>query len=169
MRTRRNLGERYTTTPSSVEHKPETSPEFARNGADLMRLSKKLARLDAKVDEVLMHPTSPAFPNADRLEITYPGEGAVWSPAEEVDVTWKLIGDVQEPLDVSLVRQAGDQSGANYGQLAFITLATGVDPAKKKVTIEVPDVPPGDDYAISISSADPLTAYSHAVTITEPA
>jgi hypothetical protein len=44
-----------------------------------------------------------------------------------------------------------------------------VDPAEKKVTIEVPDVPPGDDYAISISSADPLTVYSQALTITEPA
>jgi hypothetical protein len=134
-----------------------------------MSLSKKLGRLDAKVDEVLMHPDSPAYPNADRLEITYPGSDAVWTPAEEIDVTWNLLGDVREPLDVSLVRQAGDQSGANFGQLAYLTLATGIDPAKKKVTIEVPDVPPGADYAISISSDDPLTVYSQAITITEAA
>lgn len=134
-----------------------------------MSVSKKLGKLDAKVDEVLMHPTSPAFPNADRLEITYPGDDAVWSPAEEIDVTWNLRGDVSEPLDVSLVRQTGDQTGPNFGQLAFVVLASGVDPAKKKVTIEVPDVPPGSDYAISISSADPLTVYSQALTITSPA
>jgi hypothetical protein len=134
-----------------------------------MSLRKRLERLDAKVDEVLMHSTSPAYPNADRLAITYPGEDAVWAPAEEIDVTWDLVGEVREPLDVSLVRQAGDQSGANFGQLAFFLLAEGVDPAKKKVTIEVPDVPPGADYAISISSDDPLTVYSQAVTITEAA
>jgi hypothetical protein len=134
-----------------------------------MSLSKKLGRLDAKVDEVLMHPDSPAYPNADRLEITYPGEDAVWTPAEEVDVTWDLLGDVRQPLDISLVHQTGDQSGPNFGQLAFFTLAEGVDPAKKKVTIEVPDVPPGADYAISISNTDPLTVYSQALTITEPA
>ena len=133
-----------------------------------MSLGKKLGKLDAKVDEVLMHPTSPAFPNADRLEITYPGDDAVWVPAEEVDVTWNLRGDVRQPLEVSLVRQTGDQSGPNFGQLAFFMLASGVDPAKKKVTIEVPDVPPGADYAISISSADPLTVYSRAITIAEP-
>lgn len=134
-----------------------------------MSVSKKLGKLDAKVDEVLMHSTSPAFPNADRLEITYPGDDAVWSPAEEIDVTWNLRGDVRQPLDVSLVRQAGDQSGPNFGQLEFFVLASGVDPAKKKVTIEVPDVPPGTDYAISISSDDPLTVYSQALTITSPA
>ena len=134
-----------------------------------MSLGKKLGKMDAAVDEVLMRPDSPAFPNADRLEITYPGDDAVWVPAEEIDVTWDLRGDVREPLDVALVRQTGDRSGPNFGQLAFFTLASGVDPAKKKVTIEVPDVPPGADYAISISSADPLTVYSHALTIAEPA
>jgi hypothetical protein len=134
-----------------------------------MSLGKKLRRMDAKVDEVLMHPDSPAYPNADRLEITYPGSDAVWTPAEEIDVTWDLVGDVREPLDIALVRQTEDQSGENFGQLAFVVLAEGVDPAKKKVTIEVPDVPPGVDYAISISSDDPLTVYSQAVTITEPA
>ena len=134
-----------------------------------MTVGKKLRKLDAEIDEVLMHPDSPAFPNADRLEITYPGNDAVWAPAEEVDVTWNLRGDVQEPLDVSLVRQTEDQTGPNFGQLAFFLLASGIDPAKKKVTIEVPDVPPGTDYAISISSADPLTVYSQALTIAEPA
>lgn len=127
----------------------------------------KLRKLDAEIDEVLMHPTSPAFPNADRLEITYPGNDAVWAPGEEVDVTWNLRGDVEQPLDVSLVRQTGDQSGPNFGELAFFLLVSGIDPAKKKVTIKVPDVPPGTDYAISISSADPLTVYSQALTIAD--
>ncbi|GAA1952806.1 Ser-Thr-rich GPI-anchored membrane family protein [Catenulispora subtropica] len=134
-----------------------------------MGLGKKLEQLDAKVDEVLMHPTSPAYPNADRLEITYPGDDAVWTPAEEIDVTWDLLGDVSGRLEVSLVRQTGDQSGANFGQLAFFMLASGVDPAKKKVTIQVPEVPAGSDYAISISNDDPLTVYSPAITIAEPA
>lgn len=131
-----------------------------------MGLGKRLGKLDAKVDEVLMHSDSPAFPNADRLEITCPGDGAVWSPGEEVDVTWNLRGDVRQPLDVALVRQTADQSGPSFGQLDFFVMASGVDPAKKRVTIEVPDVPPGTDYAISVSSADPLTVYSQALTIT---
>jgi hypothetical protein len=153
-----------------------------------MNLGKKLGKPDAdvKADESDVasrsasskarwwsdgraHSTSPALPNADRLEITYPGDDAVWSPAEEIDVTWDLRGDVRQPLDVALVRQTGDQSGPNFGRLAFFTLARGVDPAKKKVTIEVPDVPPGASYAISISSADPLTVYSQALTIAESA
>ena len=134
-----------------------------------MSLGKKVGKSDAEVDEALMRSTSPAFPNADRLEITCPGDGAVWSPAEEVDVTWDLRGDVRRPLDVVLVRQTGDRSGPNFGRLAFFALASGVDPAKKKVTIEVPDVPPGGDYAISIASADPLTVYSQVLTIAESA
>ncbi|GAA2041997.1 hypothetical protein GCM10009839_50730 [Catenulispora yoronensis] len=134
-----------------------------------MSLGKKLERLDAKMDAVLMHPTAPAYPNADRLEITYPGDDAVWSPAEEIDVTWDLLGEVSQPLEVSLVRQTGDQSGANFGQLAFFLLASGIDPGKKRVTIAVPDVPPGADYAISISNGDPLTVYSQAITIAESA
>ncbi len=146
-----------------------------------MSLGKNLGKLDAKVDESSAedkpspkewwraHSTAPAVPNADRLEITYPGDNTVWSPAEEIDVTWDLRGDVQRPLDVVLVRQTGDRSGPNFGRLTFFTLARGVDPAEKKVTIEVPDVPPGGDYAISISSADPLTVYSQVLTIAEPA
>lgn len=137
-----------------------------------MSLGKKAGQLDAKVDKVLMHPTAPAYPNADRLQITYPGDGAVWAPNEEIDVTWELHGDVSTPLDVSLVRQTGDQTGSNFGQLAFFQLASGIDPAKKKVTIkvpEVPDVPVGADYAISISNNDPMTVYSQAITIAPPA
>ena len=134
-----------------------------------MGLGKKLRQLDAKVDEVLMHSTAEAYPNADRLKITYPGEGTVWTPAEEIDVTWELRGDVREPLEVSLVRQTEDQSRENFGQLAYVVLASGIAPADGKVTIEVPDVPPGTNYAIGISSDDPLTVYSQAVTITEPA
>ena len=140
-----------------------------------MSLGKNLGKLDAKLDESpsqawwRRHSTSPPLPNADRLEITYPGDDTVWSPAEEIDVTWDLRGDVHRPLDVTLVRQTGDRSGPNFGQLTYFTLARGVDPAKKKVTVEVPDVPPGGDYAISISSADPLTVYSRVLTIAEPA
>ena len=139
-----------------------------------MSLGKNLGKLDAKVDESpskgwwRAHSISPTLPTADRLEITYPGDDAVWSPAEEIDVTWNLRGDVQRPLDVTLVRQTGDRSGPNFNRLAFFTLARGVDPAEKKVTVEVPDVPPGGDYAISISSADPLTVYSQVLTIAEP-
>ncbi|MEZ0108382.1 hypothetical protein ABH920_002380 [Catenulispora sp. EB89] len=142
--------------------------------AEPMSLGKNLGKLDAKVDESpskgrwRVHSASTTLPTADRLEITYPGDDAVWSPAEEIDVTWDLRGDVQRPLDVTLVRQTGDRSGPNFGRLAFFTLARGVDPAEKKVTIEVPDVPPGGDYAISISSADPLTVYSRVLTIAEP-
>lgn len=134
-----------------------------------MSLGKKLEQLDPKVDEVLMHSTTPAYPNADWLQITCPGDGAVWTPAEEIDVTWDLLGDVNTPLDVSLVRQTGDQTGANFGQLAFFQLVSGIDPAMKKVTIKVPDVPAGADYAISISNRDPLTVYSQAITIAPPA
>ena len=134
-----------------------------------MGLGKKLKRLDEKADEVLMHSTYEAYPNADRLKITYPGEGAVWTPAEQVDVTWELRGDVREPLEVSLVRQTADQTRENFGQLAYIVLVSGIAPGDQKVTIEVPDVPAGADYAIGISNDDPLTVYSQAVTITEPA
>jgi len=44
-----------------------------------------------------------------------------------------------------------------------------VDPKKGRATVELPDVPPGDRYAISISNDDPLTVYSESITITEPA
>ena len=134
-----------------------------------MSLGKKLERLDRKVDNVLLRSTTPAYPTADRLEIIDPGDDAVWIPAREVDVTWNLLGDVTRPLEVTLVRQTGGGPGTNFGRLAFFLLASGVDPAKKKVTIEVPDVPAGSDYAISVSNGDPLTVYSQPITIAEPA
>jgi hypothetical protein len=130
-----------------------------------MSLLKKLQEADQKVDDVLMHSTAPAYPNADRLAITHPGEGAVWTPAEEVEVSWSVKGEVSSPLNITLVRATGEA----LGELAFVTLATGIDPKQGRATVEVPDVPPGDSYAIGVSNDDPLTVYSERITITEPA
>jgi hypothetical protein len=130
-----------------------------------MSLLKKLQDADQKMDAVLMHPTASAYPNADRLEITYPGADAEWTPAESIDVTWKLKGEVSAPLSIALVRATGE----SYGELAYVVLASDVDPKVGRATVEIPDVPAGDRYAISISNDDPLTVYSESVTITEPA
>ena len=130
-----------------------------------MSLLRKLHDADAKVDEVLMHSTAPAYPNADRVEITHPADGAVWTPGEEVDISWTLKGEVTAPLSIALVRPTGEA----FGELAYMTLAADVDPRKGGATIEVPDVAPGDDYAVSVSNDDPLTVYSAPVTITAPA
>jgi hypothetical protein len=130
-----------------------------------MSLLKKLQEADHKMDAVLMHPTAPAYPNADRLEITYPGDDAVWIPGEFIDVSWDLKGDVSSPLNVALVRATGEA----FGELSYFTLVEGVEPEKGRATVEIPDVPPGDRYAISISNDDPLTVYSESITITEPA
>lgn len=130
-----------------------------------MSLLRRLQEADHKVDEVLMHPTAPAYPNADRLEITCPGDGAVWTPGEEIDVSWTIKGEVSAPLSIALVRATGE----TFGELAYVILAGDVDPEKGHATVEVPGVPPGDRYAISVSNDDPLTVYSGPVTITEPA
>src|SRR5437764_763881 len=98
-----------------------------------MSLLRRLQEADHKVDEVLMHPTAPAYPNADRLEITCPGDGAVWTPGEEMDVSWTIKGAVSAPLSIALVRATGE----TFGELAYVILAGDVDPEKGHATIEV--------------------------------
>jgi hypothetical protein len=116
------------------------------------------------VDSILSHQASMATPNAANLKITSPSAPAEWTPGEYVDVTWRLDGEVTNPLDIALVVP----TGGPRGELSYIVIASGIDPRRGKWTIEVPDVEPGDDYALRFSNDDPLTVYTQAMTITEP-
>jgi hypothetical protein len=86
-----------------------------------MSLLKKLQAVGQKTDAVLMHPTAPAYPNADRLEITYPGADAEWTPAESIDVSWDLKGEVGTPLSIALIQATGQ----SLGEQAYCTPAGG--------------------------------------------
>jgi hypothetical protein len=50
-----------------------------------------------------------------------------------------------------------------------VVLGSDIDPARRKWTIEVPDVRPGPGYRLAVSNDDPLTVHSQDITITEPA
>lgn len=130
-----------------------------------MGLFQKLKHLDQKADAILSHQESIATPNAANLRITSPSPGDEWTPGEYVEVTWELLGDVANPLDIALVVPTGE----TYGELAYLLVAEEIDPRKGSATFLVPDVRPGSDYAVGFANDDPMTVYSQAITITEPA
>ena len=130
-----------------------------------MGLFQKLKHLDQKADAILSHQETIATPNAANLRITSPAPGQEWTPGEYVEVTWELQGEVTNPLDIALVVPTGE----TYGELAYLLVAEEVDPSKGSATFLVPDVEPGSHYAVGFANDDPLTVYSQAITITEPA
>lgn len=95
----------------------------------------------------------------DRIMATEPRAGATWICGDKVEVGWALTGKTDYPLSVTLVRI----NGVLAEDVAV--LATGVDAAAHTTTVIVPDVDPGADYAIFLSSADPVGVYSPIVRI----
>jgi hypothetical protein len=129
-----------------------------------MGLFQKLKDLDQRADAILSHQESIATPNAANLRVTSPAKGEEWTPGEYVEVTWQLQGPVTGQLDIALVVPTGE----TYGELAYLLVAEDVDPAKGSATFVVPDVAPGEHYAVGFANDDPLTVYSQAITITAP-
>ncbi|MFP3990954.1 GPI anchored serine-threonine rich family protein [Streptomyces sp. E11-3] len=111
------------------------------------------------------HPDAPPAPGtgprtaADAVQILSPATGDTWRVGQDVGVTWRLTGVTGHPCDIVLVR--GD--GARIEGIA--DLAVGVDPEDLTAWVTVPDVPPGDGYAVALTSSDPMTVYSGRLTI----
>ncbi|MHC0432211.1 GPI anchored serine-threonine rich family protein [Streptomyces sp. O3] len=96
---------------------------------------------------------------AGALRILSPAAGDVWRIGQDVGVTWRLTGDAGHPCDIVLVRGEGERTEG------VAELAVGVDPGDLAAWATVPDVPPGDGYAVALTSSDPLTVYSGRLTI----
>ena len=116
----------------------------------------------SRVGDALDSPTAATSLLGETLIIDAPSPGTTWMPGDHALVTWHLQGVTAAPVDVTLVRA----NGTRVRDVAV--LATGLTPIAMRAEIIVPDVPPGDDYAILVTSDDPLQAYSRTLTITVP-
>jgi hypothetical protein len=123
---------------------------------------QKAKHAASKVGDALESPATATVLMGDALIIDAPSPGTTWMPGDHALVTWHLKGVTAYPVDVTLVRT----KGTRVKDVAV--LATGLTPNAMRAEIVVPDVPPGDDYAILVSSDDPLQAYSRTLTITVP-
>lgn len=95
----------------------------------------------------------------DRIMVTEPRAGAVWTCGEPAAIGWAVTGAADYPVRLTLVRI----NGVLAEDVAV--LAGGVDPALLSVTVTVPQVDPGADYAVFLSSADPAGVYSPTIRI----
>jgi Ser-Thr-rich glycosyl-phosphatidyl-inositol-anchored membrane family len=95
----------------------------------------------------------------DTVVVTAPPKNTTWTPGDRVTVSWTLKGVTANDLGVALVRV----KGTRVHDVAV--LAAAIAPTSLNVQVTVPDVPPGHDYAIEITSDDPLIAHSPNVTI----
>ena len=95
----------------------------------------------------------------DRILVTAPRTGATWKSGSEARVDWVLTGTADYPVSVTLVQINGVMAED------IAVLAAGVDPTALSVTVTVPTVDPGADYAVFVNSADPTGVYSPTFTI----
>ena len=92
--------------------------------------------------------------STDRVLVTEPRTGMVWQAGGSARVGWVLTAAADYPVTVTLVRINGVMAED------IAVLATGVDRSALAVTVTVPEVDPGADYAVNITTADPTSVYS---------
>ncbi|MFZ3474694.1 GPI anchored serine-threonine rich family protein [Streptomyces sp. 4.24] len=115
-----------------------------------------------RVNRALSHPNAAVLLDADSVLVVTPGPDTVWAPGDRVRIGWRLVGLTGHPMDIALVRVDGSRVSEDLAVLAI-----EVEPTDLGLTVTVPEnLAPAGNYAIAVTSHDPMAVYSPAFRIT---
>ncbi|WP_328299845.1 GPI anchored serine-threonine rich family protein [Streptomyces sp. NBC_00435] len=113
-----------------------------------------------RVLQGLNRPEVAVLLESDNLLVQTPVADEVWDPGSEQTVTWWVVGQAGDVVDIELVTIEGTQART------AAVLAGGVETNDRRATVTVPEVAPGSYRVLVTSAQGMLDAYSQPITVT---
>ncbi|MER7171701.1 Ser-Thr-rich GPI-anchored membrane family protein [Streptomyces mesophilus] len=108
----------------------------------------------------LNRPEAAVLLESDSLLVQTPEAGAICPSGSEQSVTWWVVGQAGDVVDIELVTLAGTQVRTEA------VLATEIGTDDRRAVVTVPDLAPGTYRVLVTSAAGMLDAYSGPITVT---